>query len=186
MEKINLIIFARRPEISIGKSRLKNKIGKILGSNFYYFNLMQTIKRLKSDKRINIKICVTPDSSIKHWPKHIFYNLPRIPQGPGDIGEKMWKILADKSKKKIIIGSDIPNISSKIIVEAWKQLHTSQIVLGPSEDGGFWLIGLSQNHKVKKLFQNVDWSKNNTLEQVRYNISCITKVSYVETLIDID
>ena len=98
----------------------------------------------------------------------------------------MWKILADKSKKKIIIGSDIPNISSKIIVKAWKQLHTSQIVLGPSEDGGFWLIGLSQNHKVKKLFQNVDWSKNNTLEQVRYNISCITKVSYVETLIDID
>ena len=100
MEKINLIIFARRPEISIGKSRLKKKIGKILGSNFYYFNLIQTIKRLNSDKRINIKICVTPDSSIKHWPKHIFYNLPRIAQGPGDIGKKMWKILSDKSKKK--------------------------------------------------------------------------------------
>ncbi|MBT3938329.1 MAG: DUF2064 domain-containing protein, partial [Pelagibacterales bacterium] len=90
------------------------------------------------------------------------------------------------SKKKIIIGSDIPNISSKIIVNAWKKLYSSQIVLGPSEDGGFWLIGLSQNHKVKKLFKNIDWSKNNTLEQVQYNISCVTKVSYVETLIDID
>ena len=40
MEKVNLIIFARRPEISVGKSRLKNKIGKALGSSFYYNNLL--------------------------------------------------------------------------------------------------------------------------------------------------
>ena len=186
MEKINLIIFARRPEISIGKSRLKKKIGKILGSNFYHSNLIQTIKTLKSDKRINITICVTPDSSVRNWPKYIFYTIARIPQGAGDIGIKMWKILSDSSKKKIIIGSDIPNISSKIIIKAWKKLHTSQIVFGPSEDGGFWLIGLSHNHKIKKLFHNVDWSKNNTLDQVKYNINSSTKIAYVDTLRDID
>jgi len=186
MEKINLIIFARRPEISVGKTRLKKRIGRILGSNFYYYNLMQTIKRLGADKRINITICTTPDSSIKNWPKNIFFTIPRIAQGPGDIGMKMWKILSDNSSKKIIIGSDIPNITSKIIIKAWKKLYSSQIVFGPSEDGGFWLIGLSQNHKIKKLFYNVDWTKNNTLEQVECNINASIKISYVDTLIDID
>ena len=46
MEKVNLIIFARRPEISIGKSRLKNRIGKALGANFYYRNLLITILKV--------------------------------------------------------------------------------------------------------------------------------------------
>lgn len=186
MEKVNLIIFVRRPEISVGKTRLKKRIGKILGANFYYYNLIQTIKRLNADKRINITICTTPDSSIRNWPKNIFKTLPRIAQGSGDIGKKMWKILSDNSSKKIIIGSDIPNITSKIIIKAWKKLYSSQIVLGPSEDGGFWLIGLSQNHRIKNLFYNIDWNKNDTLEQVEYNINSSVKISYVDTLVDID
>ena len=186
MEKVNLIIFARRPEISVGKTRLKKRIGKILGANFYYNNLIQTIKSLNSDKRINITICATPDSSIKNWPKNVFSTIPRIAQGSGDIGTKMWKVLSDSSSKKIIIGSDIPNITSKIIMTAWKKLYSSPIVFGPSEDGGFWLIGLSQNHKIKKLFYNVDWSKNDTLNQVVKNINSSINIAYVDTLMDID
>jgi len=186
MEKINLIIFARRPEISVGKTRLKKRIGKILGANFYYNNLIQTIKSLNSDKRINITICATPDSSIKNWPKNVFSTIPRIAQGPGDIGIKMWKVLSDSSSKKIIIGSDIPNITSKIIMTAWKKLYSSPIVFGPSEDGGFWLIGLSQNHKIKKLFYNVDWSQNDTLNQVEKNINSSINIAYVDKLMDID
>ena len=77
MDKINLIIFARRPEISVGKMRLKNKIGKILGANFYYNNLSKTIRSLSSDKRINITICVTPDSAINSWPSYIFPHIPK-------------------------------------------------------------------------------------------------------------
>ena len=98
----------------------------------------------------------------------------------------MWKVLSDSSSKKIIIGSDIPNITSKIIITAWKKLYSSQIVFGPSEDGGFWLIGLSQNHKIKKLFNDVNWSRNDTLDQVLNNINSSVKISYVDKLVDID
>jgi len=186
MDKINLIIFARRPEISIGKTRLKNKVGKILGANFYYNNLSQTIRRISSDRRINLTICVTPDSATKNWPKYIFPNIPRISQGSGNIGIKMWRILADNSSRKIIIGSDIPNISSKIIRTAWKKLYYSQIIFGPAKDGGFWLIGLSKNHKIKNLFHNINWKEKNTLKQVKNNICSNIKVGYVDTLEDID
>ena len=186
MEKVNLIIFARRPEISIGKSRLKNKIGKSLGANFYYRNLLRTIIKINSDKRINVKLCVTPDSALIDWPKSIFPQIERMPQGSGDIGEKMWRVFSKSSNKTIIIGSDILDIKSTIILNAWKKLYTSNIVFGPAEDGGFWLIGISQSKKIKGLFNNVIWSQHNTLEQVKKNINASKKISFVNTLTDID
>ena len=106
MEKVNLIIFARRPEISVGKSRLKNKIGKALGSSFYYNNLLKTIVKINSDKRIELKLCVTPDIALQDWPKSVFPKIKRLPQGPGDIGEKMWRIFSKSPKKTIIIGNN--------------------------------------------------------------------------------
>ena len=186
MEKVNLIIFARRPEISIGKRRLKNRIGKALGANFYHRNLLRTILKIHNDSRIHLKLCVTPDSALKNWPKSIFPKVERINQGPGDIGEKMWRVFSKNPNKTIIIGSDILNINSRIILNAWKKLYTSNVVFGPAEDGGFWLIGISQSKKIKGLFNNVIWSQHNTLEQVKKNINSSKKISFVKTLKDID
>ena len=186
MEKVNLIIFARRPEVSIGKTRLKKRIGKALGANFYHRNLLRTILKLHDDKRIKLKLCVTPDSALKDWSNSIFPQIERIRQGRGDIGERMWRILSKGNNKTIIIGSDIPDITSKIILSAWKKLYSSNIVFGPAKDGGFWLIGISNNKKFKGLFNNILWSKKNTLNQVKKNIHPSEKISYVNTLEDID
>ncbi len=186
MEKVNLIIFARRPEISIGKRRLKNRIGKALGANFYHRNLLRTILKIHNDSRIHLKLCVTPDSALKNWPKSIFPKVERINQGPGDIGEKMWRIFSNNTNKTIIIGSDIPDITSKIILSAWKKLYLSNIVLGPAKDGGFWLIGLANSKKFKGIFNNVFWSQQNTLSEVVKNIPPSESILYVDTLEDID
>ena len=72
MNKINLYIFSRRPEISVGKVRLKKKVGKIIGANIYLYNLLKTIRIFYKDKRINLKICVNPDKATKEWPRYIF------------------------------------------------------------------------------------------------------------------
>ena len=84
------------------------------------------------------------------------------------------------------MSSDILNINSRIILNAWKKLYTSNVVFGPAEDGGFWLIGISQSKKIKGLFNNVIWSQHNTLEQVKKNINSSKKISFVKTLKDID
>ena len=184
--KINIYIFARRPEISIGKSRLKKKIGKILGSNFYHNNLSNLLRKLNSDKRINITLCVTPDSSTKYWPRYISPKIKRISQGKGDIGEKMSKILNMNKEKKILIGSDIPKISTKILVKTWKQLNHCNVILGPAYDGGFWLIGFANRTNIKKLFKNINWHKKNTLKQVKNNIPNHKKLLFTKFLHDID
>ena len=187
MKRINLYIFARRPEISVGKSRLKKKIGKITGSNLYLNNLLKTLKIFYRDKRFNLKICVFPDNASKFWSKSVFPKINRVPQGKGDLGEKMWTILSKDRKCKIIIGSDIIGIKVKYIIEAWKKLKNNDIVLGPAEDGGFWLIGIANKKKLKFIFNNVNWDIDNTLAQLKYNLTKNNiSIGYIETLKDID
>ena len=186
MKRINLYIFARRPEISVGKSRLKKKIGKIPASNLYLNNLLKTIKTFYKDNRIDLKICVCPDNAVKNWPKSIFPQLKRIPQGKGNIGKKMWTILNNDTKCKILIGSDIIDIKIKYIIEAWKKLQNNDIVLGPAEDGGFWLIGVAKTKKLRFIFDNVNWDLNKTLAQVKSNLKKNISIDYTKKLKDID
>ena len=81
MNKINLYVFSRRPEISTGKSRLKKKVGKAIGSNFIIYNLKKILKIFYKDNRFDLKICVHPDNATKYWSKNIFPDIKRIPQG---------------------------------------------------------------------------------------------------------
>ena len=186
MRKINLYIFSRRPEISVGKTRLKKRVGKIIGSNFYLNNLLNTIRIFYNDKRINLKICVNPDKAVTEWPIYIFPKIKRIPQGKGNLGVKMWNIINFDNKAKIIIGGDIQDIKKQYIIDAWKKLKNRDIVFGPSEDGGFWLIGISKVRKLNFIFQGVVWNLENTLAQVIFQLPKYISVDFTKTLTDVD
>jgi len=73
-------------------------------------------------------------------------------QGEG-LGERMKNTIecGFKSKKErvVIIGSDIPAITPEIIISAFDNLIKNEMVIGPAEDGGFYLIGLSSYSKKK-------------------------------------
>ena len=158
----------------------------IIGTNIYLYNLLKTIRTFYKDKRINLKICVNPDKAKKEWPRYIFPKIERIPQGKGDIGIKMWNIINYDEKAKIIIGGDIQNIRSQYIIDAWKKLKNLDIVFGPSEDGGFWLIGVSKIRKLNFIFHDIDWNADNTLSQVIFQIPPNISVGFANTLKDID
>jgi rSAM/selenodomain-associated transferase 1 len=66
-------------------------------------------------------------------------------------------------QKVVLIGSDIPNLSRAIVQEALEKLEKYQCVIGPSEDGGYYLIALKQNST--KLFNNISWSTPYVLQQ---------------------
>ena len=78
-------------------------------------------------------------------------------------------------------------IKVKYIIEAWKKLKNNDIVLGPAEDGGFWLIGITNKKKLKFIFNNVNWNIDTTLSQLKYNLTKNNiSIGYIETLKDID
>ncbi len=105
------------------------------------------------------------------------------------LGEKMqnaFKNGFNKGYEKIIlIGSDLPDLTSEIIAESFFALDKAETVFGPAEDGGYYLVGMKKPHKF--IFENKPWSESCLLEKTLSELS-EKDVSTVllKTLNDID
>ncbi|HYV27821.1 MAG TPA: TIGR04282 family arsenosugar biosynthesis glycosyltransferase [Candidatus Eisenbacteria bacterium] len=110
-------------------------------------------------------------------------------QSEGDLGQRLAGAFADAfrggAKGVVIIGSDCPYLDAEDIREAWAQLRTHDLVLGPAEDGGYWLIGLRQNEPG--LFENITWSSATVFSETMARAKAFGLKSFLlRTLSDVD
>ncbi|MEE4608369.1 MAG: TIGR04282 family arsenosugar biosynthesis glycosyltransferase, partial [Desulfobacteraceae bacterium] len=91
-------------------------------------------------------------------------------QGEGDIGARMAGALAaafaEGSATAVLIGTDIPDLSTVILAEAFQRLADHDIVIGPAADGGYYLIGVRRERFAElapRLFQGIAWGTENVL-----------------------
>jgi hypothetical protein len=116
------------------------------------------------------------------------------PQGGGDIGIRMARALGegfeDGCQAVVIIGSDIPGISSDILKSAFNSLANQDLVLGPAADGGYYLIGIRRsalNRATPRIFGGIQWGTDAVLSQT-LAIARDLKLKYrlLDTLKDVD
>ena len=115
-------------------------------------------------------------------------------QAMGDIGDRMQHALAGAFAKgvgrAILIGTDIPEITSDILQSAYSLLDESDLVLGPAADGGYYLIGARAPafQKIEKtIFNGIEWGRRRVLEQTLEKAkSTGAKYELVERLTDVD
>lgn len=109
-------------------------------------------------------------------------------QNGENLGQRMaeaFKLAFDKSEKVVIIGTDCMELTRNIIMEAFDRLEQDDIVLGPANDGGYYLLGMNSFHP--ELFENIDWSTEKVLEQTKARIEPLNlSVFELPELIDID
>ncbi len=90
-----------------------------------------------------------------------------VPQPEVDLGQRMDRLVrwsrARGARRTVIIGSDSPSLPSSHIDQALEMLEEHEVVLGPSTDGGYYLVGQSRANSA--LFEGVDWSTGRVLEQ---------------------
>jgi hypothetical protein len=165
-----LIIFTRNPELGKCKTRLATTIGAESALDIYKYLLQHTAtlsEKVKADKYIYYS------ENIKHediWNASIFNK--KLQQGH-DLGERMDNAFKELFKlgyeKVIIIGSDLLDLSSDDVNNAFEILNESDTVVGPAKDGGYYLLGMKTMHS--KVFKNKDWGTstvlNNTLSDLR-------------------
>ena len=89
-----------------------------------------------------------------------------------------------KSEKVILVGSDIPSLSKNNIIESINLLDHNDIVLGPSYDGGFYLIGIKDNVTCQQLLEYGNLSSYSGIKSYCLNLN--KKVSILDKLKDID
>ncbi len=182
----HLIIFARRPELGRVKTRLARDIGVVAAYRFYENTLLRLTRSLSLDKRWKTWLAITPNHT-KWANPFVLKKISQIPQGQGNLGERMFRCISRfENSPAIIIGSDIPAIKTKHISNAFKALQRSDFVFGPSYDGGYWLVGTAKRGGAEILFNNIDWSSDRVLTQTLENIPTKFRVTLLEKLLDVD
>lgn len=183
--RCRLVIMAKAPVAGAAKTRLAREVGVATATRFARQCCAALIARVGFDPRWETLLCVTPDAAgaSRHWPRE----LVRIPQGRGDLGMRMQRILDDVPPGPVvIIGTDIPGIGRAHIAEAFRILGCQRHVFGPATDGGYWLVGSRRRPRTsRRLFANVRWSSAHALADTLANLDG-RSAGFVTTLADVD
>ncbi len=182
-----LVIFAKEPKIGAVKSRLARGIGAVEAARFYRNETTRLIRRVGNDPRWQTILAVTPDTvagqSGNWWP----VSVPRIPQGAGDLGQRMGRVFERLPPGPVVIvGSDIPQVTRRHIAQGFCALGRNDVVFGPASDGGYYLVGQRRRPRTLSLFDNVRWSTGHTLDDTLKNLPSDKTVGFLETLSDVD
>ncbi|MGB2692921.1 MAG: TIGR04282 family arsenosugar biosynthesis glycosyltransferase [Thermodesulfobacteriota bacterium] len=188
--KNTLIIFLKYPESGKVKTRLAKDIGNNEAARIYSLMALNIIESVVAPECYNTIIFYDPpekEQEIKNWvgKKEIQY----APQAGNTLGDRISNafkaVFSSGIEKAVIIGTDCLDVSSDIINVAIHLLDETEVVLGPAEDGGYYLLGL--NKYEPQVFQDIDWSTEHVLEQTVLKI-VENKLTYhkLKTLKDID
>lgn len=167
------------------KTRLGRDIGMVGAAWWFRHQTRSLIRRLR-DPRWQIVLAVSPDREglrSRVWPA----DLPRVPQGRGNLGDRMARRLRAAPKGPVcLIGADIPGITPGHIAQSFAALGRAELVFGPAPDGGYWLVGAQRYSALPSgLFQDVRWSTEHALTDTL--ASCPgTRVALLDHLRDVD
>jgi uncharacterized protein len=186
MIRRHLVLFARTPRLGAGKRRLARGIGDIAALRFERAMLGLLLRRLGRDRRWHLRLAVTPDHggrATRLWPADV----PLAGQGGGDLGRRMQRALAAcPPGPAVLVGADIPSVAARHIAEAFHLLGSHDLVFGPAEDGGFWLVGARHPRHLPPLFGDVRWSGPHALADVLANLPPRLPVGLATRLEDVD
>lgn len=181
-----LAIMAKAPAMGRVKTRLARDVGSVEATRFYSVALARLIRRLARDPRWQTVIAASPDTKAHPNERWLQNADAVVPQGEGDLGARMQRVFDNAPHGPVvIIGSDIPDISARHIAQAFKALGNNDAVMGPSVDGGYWLIGQKRMPKVLAPFDNVEWSSGRERDQTIANFG-EAQVALLGELSDVD
>ena len=188
-EQNTIIIFCKYPIEGNVKTRIAKTIGNEVSVNLYKLLSEYIFQELLKTENVFQYLFYDNNADrdkIKKWAGAEFtYEL----QEGNDLGEKMYnafnKVIDRGSTKTIIVGTDIPDISSDIIQKAFQALNNSDVVIGPAMDGGYYLLGMKRLYK--SFFTGIEWSNHTVLKKTLEKINSLNlSYSMLPELIDID
>jgi rSAM/selenodomain-associated transferase 1 len=182
----HLILFVRAPQLGSGKRRLARDIGDVTTLRFERMMIALLLRRLAGDRRWHFRMAVTPDSA-RRRPRRGRRGVEVTGQGGSDLGVRMRRALtACPPGPVVLVGGDIPALAARHVATAFHHLGGCDLVFGPAEDGGFWLVGARRSPRLPPLFDKVRWSSPHALADTLAELPRRVKVGFVDRLEDVD
>ena len=163
-----LILFVRYPEPGKVKTRLIRKGNGYFAANVYRCFVEDCLERM-SQGRHRLVIAFDPPEKESAFLQLFGRNIRLMPQRGADLGVRMYQALtecfAGGAKFAIVIGSDVPDLPTTFIDEAFDALQSQDAVIGPAKDGGYYLIGFSRKSLCRSFFENMVWSTDSVFQE---------------------
>ncbi len=161
-----LLIFAKYPEAGRVKTRLAQRVGVAKATALYRDMVETVVRQTATDnggyQRVLYYDPPEREREFKSWLKLEYLK----PQYGADLGERLFHAVSEsleQASRAIVIGSDCVDIDRELIEAAFVALDDNDLVLGPAEDGGYYLLGCKQVRR--ELFDDIDWSTEQVLAQ---------------------
>jgi hypothetical protein len=164
-----LAIMAKAPVAGLVKTRLVPPLTDEQAAEFYGALLADQLEQLKHLDGVARYLAFTPNDAAATMRQLGGDAYAYIAQSGDDLGQRMQQLCVDLwhlgQRNIVLIGSDLPALPLAILDEAFAQLSSEehQVVLGPSRDGGYYLIGM--NRPTPALFANMTWSHGAVLAE---------------------
>ena len=159
-----IILMARAPELGRVKTRLASEMGDDQALAIYR-ELGEGIAAALRKAGPRVVVSYTPASAEQLTRDWLGDDLRYEPQAAGDLGARMAAAVAARfaggADRVVVVGSDCPTMSPETIRSAFAALADADVVLGPAQDGGYYLIGISAAQDT--LFRDVPWSSHDVL-----------------------
>lgn len=182
----HLVIFVRAPRVGAVKRRLARGIGDVAAASFFRATAAQLLRRVARDRRWRCRLAITPDRP-RFLPRG-WRSESMMAQGGGDLGRRMARAFGRLPPgPAVIVGSDVPDLTARHVASAFAALGRNDAVLGPAEDGGYWLVGLARRRPLPRgLFAGVRWSSAHALSDTLASLPPGMRAALLDRLADID
>jgi uncharacterized protein len=166
-DKKCVVLFIKSPEKGLVKSRLAKDINEDTALALYKHFVLDLLKTLETGM-YPLKICFYPPDAFEKVSAWLGVKYSYIPQHGEDLGERMknafLEMFSQGFTRVLLLGSDIPDLTRSIIDKAFELGHYDAVI-GPSFDGGYYLIGLKRNTFSPAIFENMSWGTDRVFRE---------------------
>ena len=160
-KKSCLLFYVKFPEYGQVKTRLAKEIGNEHAIALYKCFVLDMLDVLTTIPQ-QICLCYTPQHAEQYVRDWLGENYLYIAQHGNSLGERMHNSFQQAFQQGfeyvVLAGSDLPDLPSHYLLEAFEQLQHYESIIGPSSDGGYYLLGFRHNTFFPEVFQQMQWS----------------------------
>ena len=181
-ERPRVAVFARSPERGRVKTRLAAALGET-GALDAHVELVETTLAAVSRGGFDCELWFAGarNAGLAAWAERFDARL--VEQPAADLGERMLAAL--RAGARVVVGTDIPEMSAEYVETALDRLRDADVVLGPVEDGGYCLVGMNVPHAA--LFRDIEWGAGDVLERTLARAAeAGLRVALLDVLWDVD
>ncbi|MHC4116147.1 MAG: TIGR04282 family arsenosugar biosynthesis glycosyltransferase [Planctomycetota bacterium] len=168
-----ILLFVKSPITGKVKTRLAAEIGHEAAIGLYTC-FVEDLVAMVEEFGGALRLCFDPPEAKSDLLQWLGEQYSYSPQEGDELGEKLKNAFAaafaQGFSKVVAIGSDSPDLPEDFLRQAFEQLESHDAVIGPSSDGGYYLIGFSAGSFVGEAFDNIAWSTSAVCDQTQMRL----------------